>query len=70
MEPFWMLYAEGGRGPTNKHTTYELAKEEAERLIREHEAGVVYVLEAVATARPANVIWDEHGPTMPHRLAP
>ncbi len=68
-ERFWMLYAEGGRGPTHKHATYNSAYEEAERLVREENAGRVYVIEAVAMARAADVVWEELGPAMPHSPA-
>lgn len=56
MERFWMVYVEDKASPRHKHTAFELAKAEAERLaIVEGERA--YVLEAVGYARPTTV-WE------------
>lgn len=48
---FWMVYVSGRSGPTQRHATYESAKDEAKRLCRK--AGVeAFVLRAEAVVRP------------------
>lgn len=43
MEQFWMVYVDGGDSPRHQHTSYQSAKEEAERLARK-EGRRVFVL--------------------------
>lgn len=48
-DKFWMVYVEGTRGCSRRHTEYEIAKGEAERLLKQpcNYGKKVYLLEAV-----------------------
>jgi len=46
-EPFWMAWRVGGLPPKFKHSSYELADAEAQRLAREHVGSEFVVLESV-----------------------
>lgn len=48
---FWMVWCENGGRPTFKHWERANAEREAERLARENEGHLFYVLEAVAAKR-------------------
>ena len=47
MEKFWMVWREGGQGPTMKHGTLKSAMEEAERLARQFPEKNFVVLESL-----------------------
>jgi len=57
METFWMVYGEGQRAPTYKHASQTAARQEAERLAREHKGTRFYVLEQIASVISSDVIW-------------
>lgn len=54
---FWLVWREG-TAPSFKHTSYQSAKNEAERLSRQH-GGVFHVLEHRATACRIDVVVTE-----------
>lgn len=43
----WMVYGVGQRAPTYEHTSEDRAREEAQRLARDHPGITFYVLKAV-----------------------
>lgn len=54
-EKFWMIYGEGQRAPTVKHASYEIAKQEAERLCRNNPGIDFFVLQPVSVSKRVDV---------------
>jgi hypothetical protein len=54
-----MVWNEGNRGPTVKHLTERLARDEAERLARINPGQLFHVLALVATCKINYVTWEE-----------
>ena len=56
---FWMVWGDGGTGPTHRHQTEELAKQEAERLANLSPRQKFYVLEATSSVVKDSVQWSD-----------
>ena len=57
MNPFWMIWNEGGNAPRVKHRSEQEARLEAERLARCNSGQVFHVLVVVDSCRKSDVEW-------------
>lgn len=62
-KPFWMVYGEGQRAPTYKHSSPYSAKAEAKRLAADHPSIEFYVLASIGVAKRIEVDFTEIDPT-------
>lgn len=56
METFWMVWSEGSRNVTYRHSNEESARNEAARLTKAH-GGKFYVLQVIACCERNEVTW-------------
>lgn len=54
-DKFWMVYGDGHRAPTVKHASFEIAKQEAERLCRNNPGIEFFVLQPVSVSKRVDV---------------
>lgn len=54
-DKFWMVYGDGQRAPTVKHASFEIAKQEAERLCRNNPGIDFFVLQPVSVSKRVDV---------------
>lgn len=52
---FWMVYGDGQSAPTVKHSSFEIAKREAERLSRNNPGIGFYVMMPVSLSKRVDV---------------
>lgn len=60
MESFFIVWCESAGRPTFKHTTFDAARLEAERLATENPGRQFHVLQSVGTAQHRKVDWFDH----------
>lgn len=57
---FWLVWKLHGAVPTHQHSTFEFAKQEAERLANMFPDATFVVLESIASCKKNSVQWTQH----------